>query len=173
MPGDTIILQLCTTNDNHMMYGSWDRVCNRQIFFSFWTIFCPFTSLTTQKIKILKKWKTCLSFWTIFCTFIPPNNSENQSSENMKKNLRDIILHEYHEWESHDAWFLRYGAQQAECVFILDHFLLFYPPNNPKNQNFEKWKKHLEKPSFYTWVPQMTITWCMVPEMMCDRQNFF
>ena len=24
---------------------------------------------------------------------------------------------------------------------ILDHFLPFYPPNNPKNQNFEKLKK--------------------------------
>ena len=33
---------------------------------SFWTIFCPFTPLTTQKIKILKKWKNCLeiSFYT-------------------------------------------------------------------------------------------------------------
>ena len=28
---------------------------DRQIFLSFWTIFCPFTTLTTQKIKILKK----------------------------------------------------------------------------------------------------------------------
>ena len=26
-------------------------------FFCFWTIFCPFTPLTTQKIKILQKWK--------------------------------------------------------------------------------------------------------------------
>ena len=29
----------------------------QQIFLSFWAIFCPFTQLTTQKIKILKKWK--------------------------------------------------------------------------------------------------------------------
>ena len=29
-------------------------------FFSFWTIFCPFSPLTTQKIKILKKWKKSL-----------------------------------------------------------------------------------------------------------------
>ena len=54
-PGDIIILQKCTINDNHMMYGSWD--INRQNFLSFWTIFCPFISLTTQKIKILKKMK--------------------------------------------------------------------------------------------------------------------
>ena len=29
-PRDIIILQLCTTNENHMMYGSWDIKCNRQ-----------------------------------------------------------------------------------------------------------------------------------------------
>ena len=30
-PGDNIILNLCTTNDNHMMYGSWDIGHDRQI----------------------------------------------------------------------------------------------------------------------------------------------
>ena len=54
-PGDIIILHICTINYNHMMYGSWDMEHDRQNFLSFWTIFCPFTPLTTQKIKILKK----------------------------------------------------------------------------------------------------------------------
>ena len=31
-PEDTIILPLCTTNDNHMMYGSWDIKCDRNFF---------------------------------------------------------------------------------------------------------------------------------------------
>ena len=48
-----------TINDNHIIYGSWDIKCDRQIFLSLWAIFCPFTPLTTQKIKILKKWKKC------------------------------------------------------------------------------------------------------------------
>ena len=39
---------------------SWDMKYNGQNFLSFWTIFCPFTSLTTWKIKILKKSKKCL-----------------------------------------------------------------------------------------------------------------
>ena len=30
----------------------------------------------------------------------------------------------------------------TEFFLILDHFLLFYPPNNPENQNFEKMKKN-------------------------------
>ena len=76
---------MCTINDNHMMYGSWDMECDRHNFLSFGPffalyLFCPFTvpeiwwvtdvivifqfglffalfSLTAQKIKILKKWK--------------------------------------------------------------------------------------------------------------------
>ena len=49
-------------------------------FLSFWAIFCPFTPLTTQKIKILKKWKRhleILSFYTsvqkimIICYTVP------------------------------------------------------------------------------------------------------
>ena len=67
MAENIIILYLCITNDNHMMYGSWNMECERENFLSFWTIFCPFTTITTQKIKILKKWKKCLemlSFYT-------------------------------------------------------------------------------------------------------------
>ena len=62
-----IILQMCTINDSHMMYSSWDMKCNKQNFWSFSTIFCPFTPLTTWKIKILKNWKRhleILSFYT-------------------------------------------------------------------------------------------------------------
>ena len=38
----------------------------------FWTIFCPFTPLTTQKIKILKK---------------------NEKKKQKTKKLEDIIIH--------------------------------------------------------------------------------
>ena len=34
--------------------------------------------------------------------------------------------------------------QQTEFFVILDHFLPFYPPMDPENQNFEKMKKTLE-----------------------------
>ena len=49
---------MCTINEDHMIYGSWNIRCNRQAFLSFWAIFCPFTPLTTRKIKILKLKKT-------------------------------------------------------------------------------------------------------------------
>ena len=59
-PRDIIFLHMCTINENHVMSGSWDARCNRQSFLLFWVIFCPFTPLTIQKIKILKKWKKLL-----------------------------------------------------------------------------------------------------------------
>ena len=55
-PGDIIILHMCTRNYDQMMYSSGDMVRDRcNCYFSFWTIFCPFTPLTAQKIKVLKK----------------------------------------------------------------------------------------------------------------------
>ena len=58
------------------------------------------------------------------------------------------------------------------CV-ILDCFLPFYHPNNPKNQNFEKMKKHLEILSFYKCAPEMIIIRCMVLEIWSVTENFF
>ena len=65
-PGDFIISHISTINDNHMMYGSWDVECGGQNFLSFWTIFCPFTPLTTWKMKILKKWKSFLEISSFY-----------------------------------------------------------------------------------------------------------
>ena len=36
IPGDITILHLCTTNDDHMMYGSWDMEHNRHNYLPFW-----------------------------------------------------------------------------------------------------------------------------------------
>ena len=100
-----IILQMCTINDSHMMYGSLDMECNGQNFLSFWTVFCPFTPRTTQKIKILKKWKKAWGYYH--------------------------FTHMYHKWHSNDVWFLRYEAWQTECFVILDRFLPFHTPPTP------------------------------------------
>ena len=47
----------CVPKISHMIHGSWDMECDRQNVLLLWTVFCPFTPLWTQKIKILKKWK--------------------------------------------------------------------------------------------------------------------
>ena len=106
-----------TINDNHRMYGSWDMEHDRHNFLSFWTIFCPFTPLKAQKIKILKKWKKylqILSFYTsvpkiIIIWYIPPQiwcmtdvivifqfgllfAQKTKISKKWKKTTRDIII---------------------------------------------------------------------------------
>ena len=54
-PGDIIILHKCTKTHDHMLYWFWDIVCDGyNCYFSFWANFCPFTSLTVQKMKIKK-----------------------------------------------------------------------------------------------------------------------
>ena len=61
-------------------------------------------------------------------------------------------------------------------LVILGHFLPFYPPKNPKNQNFEKWKNLLKISSFYTCVPKITIydnKWCTVPEIQSETDIIF
>ena len=50
-------LHRCTMNEDHIIYDSWDIRHNKEIFLSFWVIFCPLTLLTTQEIKLLKKIK--------------------------------------------------------------------------------------------------------------------
>ena len=53
-----IILHKCTKNNDHMLHCSWDTMCDGcNSFFYFGLFFCPFTPLTTQKIKIKKKLK--------------------------------------------------------------------------------------------------------------------
>ena len=57
----------CTKSHNPMLYCSWDMTCDICNYFLFWAIFCFFTTLTVQKVQILKKWKQCLeisSFYT-------------------------------------------------------------------------------------------------------------
>ena len=55
-PEDTIILHKCTKNLDHMLHYSWDRLHDRcNSYFLFWVTFCPYTLITTQKIKIKKK----------------------------------------------------------------------------------------------------------------------
>ena len=56
--------------------------CNS--YFSFWAVFCPFTPLTAQNIKILKK---------------------QQQNPTWRCHH---FTHVYHKWQSYDVWFLRY-----------------------------------------------------------------
>ena len=99
------------------VYCSWDMMhyrCNR--YFSFWAMFCPFTTLTAWKIEIKKKTKKHLeiSFYTsvpkimIICYTVPE------------------ILH----------------VMNAIVIFHFGLFFALLPPTQPKKQKlFKKWKK--------------------------------
>ena len=101
-----------------------------RIFCQIWTIFCPFTCLTTRKFKTLKNWKKymeILSFYIsvpkimIICCTVPEI-----------WHVTDVIV-----------------------IFHLRLLFPFYLPNSPKNQN--KWKKHMEISSFYNSVSKIMI----------------
>ena len=109
-------LHLCSINEGHVINDSWNIRHDRQNFLSFWTIVCPFTTLTIHKIKILKNWKK--NAWRYY-----------------------HFTHMHHKLQSHDVWYLRYQVQRTERLVILDGFLPFYPSSNSENQNFGKMKK--------------------------------
>ena len=79
-----------------------------------------------------------LSFWTIFLPFHSPflyGPRKSKIWKNEKNNWRYYhFINVYNKWQSYDKWFLRYEVWLTEFFVVLDHFLPFYPPNNPKNQ---------------------------------------
>ena len=127
-PGDIILLHLCSINEGHVIYDSWNIRHDRQNFLSFWTIICPFTTLTIRKIKVLKNWKK--NTWRYY-----------------------HFTHMHHKLQSYDVWYLRYQVQRTERLVILDGFLPFYPSSNSQNQNFGKMKRNGSEISFYICVP--------------------
>ena len=117
-----------------MMYGSWDMEHEKQFFWSFWTIFCLFTPLTTQISK----------FWT-----------------SPKKTPRDIIiLYICTITDNHTmygSWNMEHGEQNFLSFWT--NFCPFTPPHpkNPKIKILKKLKKTLEISSFYTNVLKIII----------------
>ena len=86
MPGHIIILHKCTKHHDHMLYCSWDMVCDGcNCYFSFWAIFYPY------------------------------NSPKNQNFKKMNKTPGDIIiLHVYQKLWLDNVRFLRYGMQWTD-----------------------------------------------------------
>ena len=124
------------------------------IFFSFWTIFCPFTppppNNPEKKIvwknftQVYHKWQSC-DIWflryevqqtELVCHHGPvfalllSNSPKNQNFKKMKKTPGNIIiLHKCTKSHDHIAiLFLRYGTRWMQLLFfIFGCFLPFYP----------------------------------------------
>ena len=93
-PEDIIISQMCTINDGHIMYGSWDMECNGHNFLSFWAIFCPFNPPMDQKNQNF--WKNNKNPWRYY-----------------------HFTQVYYKWQSYDVWFMRHGARRTDVFVIL------------------------------------------------------
>ena len=123
---------------------------DRQNILLFWTSFLPFYPplplTTTQKLKILKKWKKTTTTTTkkkrldisLFYTIVPKIM---------------IIYHTVPEiWHGTDVIF----------IFHFGLFLPFYTPTSPPQpeqpEKSKLKKKPLESSSFYTCVPKILIT---------------
>ena len=111
---------MCTVNENHMMYGSWDMEHDGQSFLSFRTIFCPFTLLKTQKPKFWKNEKNwryleILSFYTRVPKIM-------------------IICHTA---SLSEIW----SMTDVIGIFHFGLFFALFPPHTKKSENFKKMKK--------------------------------
>ena len=120
----------------------------------------PLPPLTTQKIKILKKWKKHLEISPFYITF-------------PRIMIRCYTASEI--WRMTDVLFIFHFG-----LFFGILFLIFYPPlhpythpaKNPKNQDLKKMKKkQLKRSSFDTRVPKIMILWCRVPEIWCTMDR--
>ena len=70
-PGGIITSHKCTKNHDHMLYCSWDMVCDGcHCYFSFCPIFCIFIllPLNAWKMKISKQWKKRLEISSSYTT---------------------------------------------------------------------------------------------------------
>ena len=119
---DITILYMCTINYNHMVYVSWDLEHDGLNFLSF----CHFTSLTTQKIKILRKMKKKNN----------NNNNNNQISSFYKSVPKTMII-----------CFMLYWFWDVACdgcnfyFWFLAIFCHFTPLRTQKIKIFNKMKK--------------------------------
>ena len=116
-------------------------------YFSFWTIFCHFTPLTAQKIKILKQWKKHLEISSFYIS------------------VPKIMIICY---SVSEIW-------RVTDVIVIFHLGLIFCPFTPltaqKIKILKKWKKHLEISSFYIRLSKIMIRWCMVPDIWCTTDG--
>ena len=146
--GDIIILHMSTKNHDYMLYCAWDMARKGCNYFSFWDIFCPFTPLTTRKMKISKKKRKKCQEISSFYTSVPET----------------IIIG----YSFPEIW-----RDRCNCYFSFWAFFCPFTPNRLTNKISKNWKKSLEISSYYTCVPKIMIRWCTVPEIWCatDRRT--
>ena len=143
--------------------------------FNKWKNLLEISSFYTCVSKITIIWCMVPEIWSVtdrmFCHYgpffalLPPYGPRKSKFWKNEKNTWRYyhFTHVYHKWQSYDVWFLRYGAWQTKFFVILERFLSFYPPMDPKIKILKNWKKSLEISSFNTSVPKIMIICYTVP----------
>ena len=120
--------------------------------------------LAPEDEQMVKEWNkiSCLNLWRHRIHHF--DNLENQNLT-LKKTPGDIII--LHICTINDnrmmygSWDMEHGSHN-----FLSFWTVFCPfKNGPRKSKFWKNEKHLKTLSFYKCVPQMTVIWCMVPEI--------
>ena len=142
-PEKVTILHMYTKNHHHMIYASWDMKCDRQNVLSLRAISCPFTPLTTQKVKLWKNetYVKKVGYTSEFLFGIYWWTWKTNWSGPIKKIIILIytMLHfykkikkntcRYHYWNLDDIIYSSWDEEQNILkLVILGHFLPFYPP---------------------------------------------
>ena len=91
-----------------------------------------------------------------------------------KNNWRYCFIPVYQQSSWYDLQFLRYRVWQTKIGNYGSFFAILPSPlKTQKIRIFKKWKKLLEKSSFYTSVPKPTIIWSKVPEIRSETDRIF
>ena len=164
------------------LYGSWDIKCQGHRFLSFWAIFNPqnqnfektkkclgilslYTCVPQMTIMMYDFWyikhyrQNFLSFWAIFCPFTPLTIQKIKILKKWKNPEDIIILH----LSTTNGNHMMYGSWDME--FSRQNLFSFWTIVCPFTEKSKFWKISLKISPAYTCVPQMTIKWCIVPEI--------
>ena len=152
MPGDIIILNMCTINCNHMMYGSWNIDCERHNFLSFWTISSPFIPQTTPKIKIkniIKKMPVYIYYFAhlyhkcqLYIWYMVPEiwSMTDRMFCYFEPFFAHLSLWHHRKIKILKKWDMAHNG--ICCYFSFFCYILsFCLPNSTENQNITKTKK--------------------------------
>ena len=93
---DIILLRMCTINQGHMIYGSWDIKCKGQSFFCHFRPFIlPSDPLSNWKSQNFEKIKKCLEI-LLFYTCVPQMTIMNYGTWYTKRNISRQTEFFYH-----------------------------------------------------------------------------
>ena len=137
------------------MYGSWDMECDKTVFFVI--LDHPFTYLTTQKIKILKKWK--LTAWDIIILHMCTINGNHICTVPEIWSVTDRIfshfgpffalLHSSPLQQPLTAWNMKKSKKWKNCLEIWDIVILHKCTKNHDHMLHCSWDMTHDGHNFY------------------------